>query len=57
MRPLTARCHLSLGRWAGECARPAIAAEHLSAAAALFGQLGMAELGGAAAAELERLRR
>jgi DNA-binding NtrC family response regulator/tetratricopeptide (TPR) repeat protein len=56
MRPLTARCHLSLGRWAGERARPAIAAEHLSAAATLFGQLGMAELGGTATAELERLR-
>jgi transcriptional regulator with GAF, ATPase, and Fis domain/tetratricopeptide (TPR) repeat protein len=54
MRPLTAQCHLSLGRWAAERDRPAIAAEHLSAAITVFEQLGMEGFVSAATAERQR---
>ena len=57
MRPLIAQCHLSLGQSAAERDDPMIAVEHLSAAVALFSQLGMARFVSASTTELQRLRR
>ena len=41
MRPLVARCHLSLGALSRRIGNDRQAREHLTAAAALFGEMGM----------------
>jgi class 3 adenylate cyclase/tetratricopeptide (TPR) repeat protein len=57
MRPLVAQCHLSLGLWAADRHKHVLAVDHLTAAVAFSGQLGMARLLSASTAQLQRLQR
>lgn len=41
MRPLVAHCHLCLGRLYRRTGRPEQAQEHLTTAAAMYGEMGM----------------
>jgi tetratricopeptide (TPR) repeat protein len=43
MRPLTAQCHLGLGRLGQRAGQPQLADQHLTAASALFREMGMSQ--------------
>ena len=55
MRPLAALCRMGLGQLVGRARRSAEAEEHLSAALALFGAMGMSPWVDRAKAALEAL--